>query len=145
MDTLSYFVTLFNSGPKNIINIGLSLNARPEIHDRTRGIDGAFEKTMKTFDLIKDYIKDINFKEFLNDRKTQDAVIRNLEIIGEAIKNIPDQFRIKFPKVEWKSFAGMRDILIHQYFGVDPGIIWETIQNDLFQLENQIKTILAEI
>ncbi|MHA1729722.1 MAG: HepT-like ribonuclease domain-containing protein [Promethearchaeota archaeon] len=99
---------------------------------------------LNSITLIKDYIRDTNFEEFVDDRKTQDAVVRNLEIIGEAVKNIPDDFRKKFPNIEWKAFAGMRDILIHQYFSIDPSIIWETIKNDLFLLENQIKVILDE-
>jgi uncharacterized protein with HEPN domain len=79
------------------------------------------------------------------DEKTLDAVIRNLEIIGEAVKNIPDDIRAGYPEVEWKRIAGLRDILIHQYFGIDQDIIWDIVQNKLPTLATQIKHILESL
>lgn len=79
------------------------------------------------------------------DDKTLDAVIRNLEIIGEAVKNIPDDIRASYPEVEWKRIAGLRDILIHQYFGIDHDIIWDILQNKLPTLATQIKRILESL
>ena len=95
---------------------------------------------------IRDSIRDIRFfvqtmtyEEFTEDRKTINAVIRSLEIIGEATKKIPPDIRNKYPLVPWKEIAGMRDKLIHEYFGVDLSIIWETIQHDFADLENAVE------
>jgi uncharacterized protein with HEPN domain len=78
------------------------------------------------------------------DEKTLDAVVRNLEIIGEAAKNIPADVRASYPEVEWKRIAGLRDILIHQYFGIDQDIIWDILHNKLPTLATQIKRILNQ-
>lgn len=93
---------------------------------------------------IKEYSKNISYEEFAADKKTTDAVVRNLEIIGEAVKNIPDGIKAKHSEVNWKAVAGMRDKLIHEYFGVSNQIVWETIKNDLPLLEQQVKKILEE-
>lgn len=79
------------------------------------------------------------------DEKTLDAVIRNLEVIGEATKNIPDDVRASYPEVEWRRIAGLRDILIHQYFGIDQDIVWDILQNKLPTLATQIKRILESL
>ena len=82
---------------------------------------------------------------FIHDDKTIDAAIRNLEIIGEAAKNIPEDIKSKYPEIPWKAIAGMRDKLIHSYFGVSLSIVWETIKNDLPTLKYQIERILKEL
>ena len=81
----------------------------------------------------------MTYKKFTEHRKTINAVIRSLEIIGEATKKIPPDIRNKYPLVPWKEIAGMRDKLIHEYFGVDLSIVWETIQHDLAGLENALE------
>ncbi len=68
---------------------------------------------------------------FLNDEKTVDAVVRNLEILGEATKMISKEFREKYPEIEWKKIAGIRNRVIHQYFGVSLEIIWEIMRQDI--------------
>jgi uncharacterized protein with HEPN domain len=73
----------------------------------------------------------------LKDRKTQDAVIRNLEIIGEAVKNLPAELTDKYPEIPWKNIAGMRDRLIHHYFGVNLKMVWGVVENRLEDL-NQV-------
>jgi len=87
---------------------------------------------------IRLFVQDMTYEEFMEDRKTINAVIRSLEIIGEATKKIPFCIREKHPIVPWKEIAGMRDKLIHEYFGVDLSIIWETIKHDFVDLESAI-------
>jgi uncharacterized protein with HEPN domain len=100
---------------------------------------------LEAIDRIERYTGSITLDDFLGDTKTQDAVIRNLEIIGEAVKNLPADFREAHSEVEWRAVAGMRDKLIHHYFGIDMGIIWETARTDLPRFRKQIEDILREI
>ena len=87
----------------------------------------------------------MDYNDFVNDRKTVYAVIRALEIIGEATKNIPDSIRDKYPKIPWKSMAGLRDKLIHAYFGVRLELIWNTASELLPQLKNEFQQILFDL
>lgn len=73
----------------------------------------------------------MDFEEFLRDTKTQDAVIRNLEVLGEEVKCLPDSFKGQHPEIPWNLVAGMRDKLIHQYFGVSLDIVWNTCIYDI--------------
>ena len=93
---------------------------------------------------IRAYASEIDYEEFLGDQKTQDAVIRNLEIIGEAIKNLSNTVRKGHPQIPWKDLAGMRDKMIHHYFGLNYEIVWTIIKKELPQLLPQMKKILAE-
>lgn len=79
---------------------------------------------------------------FLKDSKAQDAVIRNLEIIGEAVKNVSQSLRAKYPDIPWKQIAGMRDEMIHEYFGVDLEIVWNVVVKDLPTLKEKIDQLL---
>ncbi len=79
---------------------------------------------------VADFIDDMTLDDFIADRKTRDAVIRNCEVIGEAVKHIPDDFRAKHPEVDWQGLAGLRDVLIHQYFGVDYVTLWNIVANE---------------
>ncbi|NJD77511.1 MAG: DUF86 domain-containing protein [Candidatus Methanoperedens sp.] len=90
---------------------------------------------------IELYTQDIDYEDFLEDIKAQDAVIRNLEIIGEAAKNITDELKEKHPQILWKDLAGIRDKLIHHYFGVNLEIVWTIIDEDLPLLRKEIRQI----
>ncbi len=99
---------------------------------------------LESIEKIEEYTKDIDFKEFSKDVKTQDSVIRRLEIIGEAVKNIPDNVRNKYPDIPWKNIAGLRDVLIHSYFGVNLKRTWNVVKKDIPELKENIKNIKAE-
>ncbi len=84
----------------------------------------------------------MTYEDFENDERTVDAVIRNLEIIGEAARNIPLELRDKYSDIPWRRIVGLRNVVIHDYFGVDLEIIWEIITKDLLDLKEKIKGIL---
>jgi len=88
------------------------------------------------------YISGFSYEQFLHDDKTYDAVIRNLEVIGEAVKNIPEEIRTRYPEIEWRKMAGLRDIVAHEYFGVSDEIVWDVIQNKIPVLLEQVNQIL---
>ncbi len=93
---------------------------------------------------IESFVEGMNFEEFNNDDKTTSAVIRKLEIIGEATKSISNTIRDKYSQIPWKEMAGMRDRLIHGYSEVDFNLVWETIQRKLTELKLEIQKILDE-
>jgi uncharacterized protein with HEPN domain len=90
---------------------------------------------------INIYLEDLNYEKFLEDAKTQDAVVRNLEIIGEATKNLSEGLKKKYHNIPWKELAGVRDRLIHQYFGVNFEIVWTVAKHELPELGKQIEKI----
>ena len=102
------------------------------------------EDTLEAVQKIQKYTEGFSIDTFSRDSKTLDAVVRNLEIIGEAAKRIPDEIRSKYPGIEWKKITGLRDILIHEYFGINIEIIWDILQKKLPALEKEIKKILSE-
>ncbi len=100
------------------------------------------EHILESIKDIESYSKDISKKKFFNDRQLQDAIVRRVEIIGEAVKNIPDNVKNKYVTVSWKEIIGTRDIFIHQYFGIDLEIVWNIVKKDLPDLKKKIKKIL---
>lgn len=90
---------------------------------------------------IDNYTEDMSREEFLEDEKTQDAVIRRIEIIGEAVKNMPEEFGEENEESLWEGAAGMRDILTHQYFSVDTEIVWNTVEKTVPELKENIKNM----
>ncbi len=93
---------------------------------------------------IEKFIKGLTKEDFLDNVEKQYAVLRGLEIIGEAAKNISRELKKKYPHIPWREIAGMRDKLIHQYFGVNLDLVWETVKTKLPELKDQISTVLKE-
>lgn len=95
----------------------------------------------EAIELITDYTHRLTFDEFIKDRKTQDAVIRNLEIIGEATKNISGQVKRRYLQIPWRKFAGLRDKIIYHYFGIKYDIIWQ-VKEELSEIVLQVKEVI---
>ena len=87
---------------------------------------------------IEEYLKDFTLNDFEEDTKIQDAVLRRLEIIGEAVKKLPKDYKDKYPEIPWRDIAGTRDVLIHEYFGINFELIWKTIKEDLPALKEKV-------
>lgn len=100
------------------------------------------EDILESMDKIERYTKGLDFESFSANDMVVDAVLRNLEIIGEASRNIPEDIREKYPDIPWKRMIGLRNIAIHEYFGIDLGIIWEIISRNLPETKPKIKTML---
>lgn len=99
---------------------------------------------LESIDLIENYVEGMSFEDFHSDRKTIDAVVRNLEIIGEASRNIPEDVRSEYPDIDWKGIIGLRNRIAHEYFGVDISIIWFIIKQELPLLKQKILLIEKE-
>jgi len=93
---------------------------------------------------IDEYATGLSFEQFLADRRTQDAVVRNFEIIGEATKNLPDDLKNRYPVINWKRITGLRDVMAHGYYRVDYEVLWEVIMNHLPAFKKDITKIIRE-
>lgn len=96
---------------------------------------------LESISYINEYVDGMTFNDFASDRKTRDAVIRNLEIIGEAARALPDEIKQR-TNIEWHKIVALRNILIHEYFGVNLKLVWDVVQNKLEELETESRALL---
>jgi uncharacterized protein with HEPN domain len=106
-----------------------------------RVIDDYLADIIEAIGDIHSFVDGLDYDAFSSDKKTVNAVIRSLEVIGEAVKKVPTELRQKHPDLPWKEIAGTRGKLIHEYFGVDLQILWETIQSDLDALDQGVRSL----
>ena len=100
---------------------------------------------IEAMEKIEEFVNDLSFEEFQKDDKTYSAIIRKFEIIGEASKNIPDKIRNELSEIPWKEMAGMRDRLIHSYFGIDYKLVWITIKERIPKVKLLIKEAFKQL
>ena len=93
---------------------------------------------------IREYLVGMDYESFVKDKKTRDAVVRNLEIIGEAAGRLPESFRSAAPEIEWRKIVSLRNILAHQYFGLSLPIIWDVVQSKLQPLETSCLELMKQ-
>lgn len=103
-----------------------------------RDFEVYLEDILQAIAKIRKYVAGLTRESFAQDTMRIDAVVRNLEIIGEAAKMVPESIRLQYPKIEWRKIAGLRDILAHHYFEVDLDIVWDIVQNKLPELERDL-------
>ena len=104
-----------------------------------------FEDMLESITRIEKYTEQINLDDFTENQMIIDAVVRNIEIIGEASKNVPDMIQEKCSYIPWKKLNGIRNRIVHAYFGVDSSIIWFITENELSSLKQSINKALQEI
>lgn len=107
------------------------------------GID-LLDDILLCMEKIQSYHKGLTYNQFSKDSKTQDAIVRNIEIIGEAVKHLSNTIKLRYRHIRWKEISGTRDRLIHGYFGVNIDIIWEIATTDIPILKEQIEKIKDE-
>lgn len=100
---------------------------------------------LESIGFIEDDLKNFEHDAFIGSRQVQDSVIRRFEIIGEAVKNLPEDFKAKYAGIPWKKAMAMRDILVHEYFGVDLEIVWDTTVRDLKSFKKQMEDIMKKL
>lgn len=104
-----------------------------------------FNDILSSINKIEKYTNNLTLEEFLADEKTLDAVIRNFEVIGEAAKYIPEDIKLQFHQIPYKLLIGMRNIISHNYLGIDYFEVWKTVKNDLPVLKTNIQELLKDL
>lgn len=99
---------------------------------------------LESVNALEEFVKGLKQSDFTQDKKTVFASIRCFEVIGEAVKKIPNSIKSKYPDIPWRTIAGMRDKLIHEYFGVDKKVLWMSIKEDMPKLKQQIEKVIRE-
>ncbi|MCC5927101.1 MAG: DUF86 domain-containing protein [Bacteroidetes bacterium] len=104
--------------------------------------DVYLQDILESIDHIQRFLDGVSEENFYENVEKQDAVLRRLEIIGEAVKHLPEEIREKHPDIPWRQIAGMRDIIIHEYFGVTLGMIWVVATEDIHDLKAKVEEII---
>ena len=108
----------------------------------SRGVDLLPGEILEAIQLVEQYTQGLSFEAFAANVEKQDAVVRRLAVIGDAVKGLPEDFRVRHPTVPWRDIAGARDIMIHEYFRVDLDLAWEMVRNDLPALAQNIRDLM---
>ncbi|MEL4894047.1 HepT-like ribonuclease domain-containing protein [Crocosphaera sp. Alani8] len=103
-----------------------------------------FDDILVSCNKILRYSQGLDYKSFMEDELRFDATLRNLQIIGEAVKQVPQEMRAKYPRIEWRKIPGLRDILAHAYFSLEDEIIWDIIQTKIIPLKSEVETIINQ-
>jgi uncharacterized protein with HEPN domain len=111
----------------------------------TRDVRVYVADILESIRLIEQYARGVSREDFMANTQVQDAVLRRLEIIGEAVKGIGDDVRSRYPTIPWKQIAGLRDVLIHTYFGVTLERIWKVIEDDLPELNKMLSVVYQDL
>jgi len=109
-----------------------------------RTIKLLLEDILEAIESIKDYTSNISFEQFAADKKSKDAVARNFEIIGEAASKLPKEFKKENPQIDWPGVIGFRNILVHDYFGIDYSIVWTIKTEHLPKFEEEIQSLISK-
>jgi len=110
-----------------------------------RNVEIYIKDIIEYMERAENHIRNFQLDQFLKDDKTCDAVIRCIEVIGEAAKNIPEEIRTSYPSISWRDLAGMRDKIIHSYFTVDFETVWLVVKEDIPRLKPMVKKVLDKI
>ena len=111
----------------------------------TRNISLYIKDILQNMRDAEEFVQEFSYDQFASDKKTLNAVLRSIEVIGEAAKKVPDEIRAKYPSVPWKEMAGMRDKLIHFYFGVDQEAVWIAVKDRIPAIRPLIEQILKDL
>ena len=111
----------------------------------SRALGDYLQDILDSTDKIEQFVEGMSYQEFISDDKTSFAVVRALEIVGEAAKHIPEATRREYPDVPWRAVVGTRDKLTHAYFGVDLEVVWRTVTEDLRSLRDTVRRMIDDI